>query len=196
MDTIEISAGRLHLRPFEPGDADAVFRACQDPEIQRWTRVPSPYAKKDADTWVEQVTPRQWDSGEGAPFAVLDAASGELLASVGFVRFLRADATAEIGYWCAAAARRRGVTSQAVAAVCRWGFAAQGLARVEWLAEVGNDASRAVAEKTGFTMEGVLRGRLRTKHGQRDAWVAGLLPADLRAGPPRQVISRSFSRTA
>ena len=42
-------------------------------------------------------------------------------------------------------------------AVCRWGFGALGLARVDWFAEVGNAGSRRVAEKAGFTIEGVLR---------------------------------------
>jgi hypothetical protein len=29
-------------------DVEAVFEACQDPEIQRWTTVPSPYTHNDA----------------------------------------------------------------------------------------------------------------------------------------------------
>lgn len=175
VDPTEISAGRLHLRPFLPRDADEVHRACQDPDIARFTRVPSPYTREHARSWVAEVSAAQWASGEAAPFAVLDATTGALLASVGFVRFLREDAVAEIGYWCAAAARGQGVTSQAVAAVCRWGFATQGLARVEWLAETTNPASRRVAEKAGFQVEGVLRHRLRTRHGQADAWIGGLL---------------------
>ena len=178
MDPVEITAGTLHLRPFGPADVDAVARACSDPEVQRWTRVPSPYGREDAVAFVERVAPALWESGEGAPFAVLDATSGDLLASVGLVRIDRRDALGEIGYWCAPWARGRGVTTQAVGAVCRWSFGALGLARVEWLAEVGNTGSRRVAEKAGFTVEGVLRGRMSGKHGQADAWVGGLLATD------------------
>ena len=52
-------------------------------------------------TFVERIAPGMWDRDEGAPFAVLDATTGDLLASVGLVRFHREDALAEIGYWTA-----------------------------------------------------------------------------------------------
>lgn len=178
MDPVEISAGTLHLRPWEPVDAGAVLRACSDPELQRWTRVPSPYALEHAVAWVEQGSPAQWADDEGAPFAVLDATTGEVLASVGFVRLAARDGLAEIGYWCAPWARGRGVTTQAVQAVCRWGFGALGLGRVDWLAQVGNTASRRVAEKAGFTVEGVLRQRIVGREGRADAWIGGLLATD------------------
>ena len=179
MDSVEITAGSLHLRPFGPTHVDAVHRACSDPDVQRWTRVPSPYTRDDAVAFVERIAPGLWERDEGAPFAVLDATTGDLLASVGFVRFQREDALGEIGYWCAPWARGRGVTTQAVGAVCRWGFGALGLARVDWYAEVGNAGSRRVAEKAGFTVEGVLRQRLTGKQGQADAWVGGLLAGDV-----------------
>jgi hypothetical protein len=31
-----VRTARLVLRPFRPGDVDAVHRATQDPESQRW----------------------------------------------------------------------------------------------------------------------------------------------------------------
>ena len=62
--------------------------------------------------------------------------------------------------------------------ICRWGFAELGLSRIEWRAEVGNDASRRVAEKAGFTVEGLLRRALPTGAVRRDCWVGSLLTAD------------------
>ena len=47
----------------------------------------------------------------------------------------------------------------------RWGLDDLGLSRVELLAEVGNTASQRVAEKAGFTREGVLRSARRDRHG-------------------------------
>ena len=41
--------------------------------------------------------------------------------------------------------------------MCRWGFRERGLQRIEWLAFVGNEASRRVAEKAGFRSEGTCR---------------------------------------
>ena len=60
----------------------------------------------------------------------------------------------------------------------RSGFAELGLRRIEWRAEVGNDASRRVAEKAGFTVEGLLRQALLTDGERRDCWVGSLVKGD------------------
>ena len=59
------------LRPYERGDVPAIVAACQDPEIPRWTSVPSPYTEADALAWLE--------SDEEESFAVVDRSTGELL---------------------------------------------------------------------------------------------------------------------
>lgn len=177
LSPVALTAGRLHLRPWEPGDAAAVHAICQDPLVQQWTQVPVPYALIDAQSYVGSVSPGGWAAGTDAHFAVLDSVSAAVLASVSLMRI--EERRAEIGYWCAAPARGQGVTAQAVSAVCRWAFAALDLVRVEWLADTGNPASRRVAEKAGFTLEGVLRARLRRRDGTpADAWVGSLLPGD------------------
>lgn len=181
MQPVEITAGRLHLRQFGVQDVPAVTRACQDPDIQHFTGVPSPYEEEDARRYVEVYCPSGWASGRWATFAVVDSTSAELLASVGLNAIGTRDAAmAEVGYWCAPWARRRGVMTEAVRVVCRWAFVTFGLARIEWYAEVGNLGSRGVAERAGFTVEGVLRARL-THRGRRvDAWVGSLLRTDPR----------------
>lgn len=179
IEPVEITAGRLHLRPFRPGDADAVHDACQDPLVQRWTRVPVPYGREDARAFVEDVSPEQWRSGSGAGFAVLDATTAELLASVGIFGISARDRLCEMGVWCAPHARGRGVTSEAVAVVCRWAFGALGLRRVEWLAAAANTASQRTALRAGMQVEGVLRNRLDLRGEVSDAWVASMVPGDL-----------------
>jgi RimJ/RimL family protein N-acetyltransferase len=182
LEPVEISAGALHLRPWRPADADAVYQACQDAEIQRWTRVPSPYTRADADEFVRRTAPAGWARGTSATFAVVDATTGGLLAAVGLDRLsddhLSGGGNAEIGFWCAAEHRGKGVTTRAVGTVARWAFGALGVQRLGWYAEVGNWPSRRVAEKSGFTIEGTLR-RWATVRGRRvDCWVGSRLPED------------------
>jgi RimJ/RimL family protein N-acetyltransferase len=179
LEPVEITAGRLHLRPWTAYDVDAVLGACQDPDIQRWTQVPSPYTPADARTYVTQTSPQGWSDGSAARFAVLDAVTGGLLGSVG-LHAVRLDArTAEIGYWTAAPARRQGVTSEAAATLCRWGFGALGLHRIVCFAELPNVASQRAALRAGFRYEGVARGEIETAGGERvDAWQAALLATD------------------
>jgi len=184
MDPVEITAGRLHLRPWRAADADALGRALADPAVARWTGLPC----RPALEWVSQTWPGRWADGTGAGFAVLDASSGELLAGVDLHGVDTGDGTAEVGWFCAPQARGRGVGSEAVQVLCRWAFAAVGLHRLTAQIEVGNWASRALAEKAGFAVEGVLRDAPAPGGRRADTWLASLLATDevrdRRALPP------------
>src|SRR5262249_48852237 len=50
--TVQIREAGLLLRPWRPEDEDAVYRACQDPQIHRWTNVPRPYLREHAHQYV------------------------------------------------------------------------------------------------------------------------------------------------
>ncbi|MFD7628500.1 GNAT family N-acetyltransferase [Streptomyces sp. NPDC059851] len=177
MEPTSLATERLVLRPWAPADADAVHLACQDPDIQRWTAVPVPYEPEHARGWTSEISPAGWRQDTEYSFAVRPAGSGSLLGAVGL--HVRGPAAYEVGYWTAKEHRGRGYATEAVTAVSRWAFTRLGAGRVEWRAEVGNDGSRAVAEKTGFRVEGVLRAALPVRGTWRDCWVGGLLPADL-----------------
>jgi RimJ/RimL family protein N-acetyltransferase len=164
----------LVLRPWQVEDAEAVRRACQDPAIQRWTRVPSPYLPEHARYFVTEHTAAAWEGGTGAHFAVADPDTGDLLASCGLVTIDRVLSSAEVGYWTAPWARGRGVATRATRAVSRWAFDSLGLRRVVWQAAVGNHASRLVALRAGFRVEGFLR----LAEEGADGWVGSLRPSD------------------
>jgi RimJ/RimL family protein N-acetyltransferase len=72
---------------------------------------------------------------------------------------------AEIGYWTVPAARGQGVAAMAVDAACRWAFATLPIDRIELCHAVENAASGRVAEKAGFTQEGLLRRSYRYGDG-------------------------------
>ena len=178
MDPVELSDDRLLLRLPAEQDVEAVTRACQDAELQRWIPVPVPYERAHA---VEFVTsrPERWAAADGEmTFAVTGRDDGMLLGMVGL--HARDATMREIGFWTAPWARGRGVMTDAARLVCRFGFDVLGLQRIEWWAGVGNDASWRVAEKLGFRREGTCRLRLLHRGDRIDGWVAGLLSGELR----------------
>ncbi len=180
IDPVELPADGLLLRPWRSSDAGAVHRICQDPLIQRWTTVPSPYSRADAQEWVGS-RPAQWARGRVAAWAVTDARSGTVLASVSLGGLDQS--YPEIGFWCAADARGRGVVTRAGRAACRWAFA-RGAPKVLWLANVGNEASWRSAHAMGFAFEGRRVAELPLRDGTRgDAWAAALLPSALNRDP-------------
>ena len=161
-----LDADGLTLRPWRASDADAVFAACQDPEIVRWTTIPFPYERKHAESYVGPISADAWAHKTAANFAVVDA-DGTLVGSFGLVRMTPLQSVAEVGYWVAPAARRRGVARRAAAAVTAWALHDVGFARVELLAAEGNAGSRRVAELLGFTQEGVLRSAANGRGAER-----------------------------
>ncbi|WP_329132498.1 GNAT family N-acetyltransferase [Streptomyces sp. NBC_01476] len=181
METITLTTDRLHLRPLEAADADAVHAACQDPEIPRWTTVPSPYTRQHAADFTGRTGPAGWREDTQYTFGVFTRDTGALVGSMGLVRLAQLaapDHQAELGYWTAKEQRGKGFTVEAGRAVCGWAFASLGVERLEWYAEAGNEASRAVALKLGFVMEGTIRSRILHGGTRRDAWTGSLLPSD------------------
>ncbi|MEL5992107.1 GNAT family N-acetyltransferase [Microbacterium phosphatis] len=174
-DPVVIQTSRLTLsRPVE-ADTEAIFEICQDPLIQRFTTVPSPYTREDAETFVSLVG-EWWESGDEYVWALRDESG--VAGMVGLHR-IKAGA-AELGYWLAQRARGRGYMHEAARAVVDFAFGPLRLERLEWHAVVGNTASAAVAQRLGFRLEGVRRRGL-AGHGPRvDGWIAGLLADDPR----------------
>lgn len=178
LPTTEITAGRLHLRPWARYDASALVAACQDPLLQRFTLIPTPYGPEQAETFLV-CADQQWAGGQAATFAVLDATTADLLGSVALHGFDTPRTTACVGYWTSAPARGQGVASEALGAVCRWGFGALGLHRLMCLTTTDNVASQRTALRVGFRHEGTARGALELGDGRpRDAWQAALLATD------------------
>ena len=82
---------------------------------------------------------------------------------------------AEIGYWVAPWARRRGVATAAVRAMSGWAFANAGVVRLELLTDWANVGSQRVALAAGFQREGVRRSAA-SDRGRRPRGPAGARP--------------------
>ncbi|MEU0450805.1 GNAT family N-acetyltransferase [Streptomyces tendae] len=176
MEPVTLTTDRLVLRTVGPQDTDAVYAACQDPEIQRWTTIPSPYLPEHARGFTEQMVPEGWANDSMFTFGLFLPA-GDLVGMLGVTMISLG--VGEIGFWGTKEHRGRGYVTEAAVAVSRWAFTERALDRVEWRAEVGNTASRAVAQRAGYTMEGTLRSAINNKGVRRDSWIGSLLPSDL-----------------
>jgi RimJ/RimL family protein N-acetyltransferase len=173
-----VSDGEIRLRFRTDADIPAIVAACQDPEIPRWTRVPEPYSERTAREWAAQACADE-ESGAGLHLLVVDAGSDELLGSAGLVGIDWGESRAEVGYWLAAGARGRGVATRAVRLVSVWTFDNLPIERLEIHAEPANELSRRVAERAGYTFEGVLRSYFVNKGRRRDAASYSLIRGEL-----------------
>ncbi|MER5764520.1 GNAT family N-acetyltransferase [Streptomyces sp. NPDC002082] len=163
------TAPALTLRPWCAHDVAALVEAYRDPELRRWAS-PAVESEGEGLRWVRDRE-RDWASGTRFGFAVLeeapegldalDAAPPQLAGHVVLkgVGQSPGKASAEVGYWTAARARGRGVAPRALEALTAWAFRsfrADGLECLELLHQVDNAASCRVAEKSGYTLGGIL----------------------------------------
>lgn len=86
-----------------------------------------------------------------------DGSPGRLLGGTGLHRMDWALRKFEIGYWIRPEAAGRGHVSEAVRLLCALAFDTLAARRVEIRCDARNLRSRAVAERCGFELEGVLR---------------------------------------
>ena len=163
-----LAADGVVLRVKNDGDAAWITKAWNDPDIARFIiAMPSPFTQR-------------WASGTDAELVIADAASGEPLGLISLRVAERDPGLAAVGYWLCAEARGRGTATVAVRLIARWAFDALGVQRLELTTAPDNVASQRVAERVGFTREGVLRGLVATENsGRRDNVMFSLLPTDL-----------------
>jgi RimJ/RimL family protein N-acetyltransferase len=169
-------AAELRLEPLTLDHLEGVRRIVEDEEILRFTRVPVPPPDGFAETWIERYVRGRAD-GSCEAFAIL-AEDGAFLGLVMAPTIAREpEWTAELGYCVLAAARGRGVASEALRRMTEWAFA-EGMLRAELIISPDNEGSRRVAERAGYRREGVLRSKY-FKQGRRDDQeVWSRLPSD------------------
>ncbi len=164
---VTLSDDAVILRPWSRDEAGCFADACADPAIRRYS-IPHdrrghpgpPLSITDAEAIIDLFA-ANWrafamtGTPSGVSFAIVDARSGEVAGQCGVDDWSSHD-VAQIGYWLAPGARRRGYATRAVILLTRWLFEL-GAARVFLTIVEGNDASVAVARRAGFVQEGTMR---------------------------------------
>jgi ribosomal-protein-alanine N-acetyltransferase len=178
---IDAEAG-VTLRAAGRSDLEAIVEQCRDPEMVRWTTVPTPaggYQLRDAEEFLA-LTAAGWTSGERLGWTI-EAQRDAVRGFCGSIDLrLEGDGIAEVGFGLHPAARGRSIMTAALQLVCDYGFEVAGLQVIRWRAAVGNWASRRVAAKVGFVFDGTVRSLLVHRGELLDGWIATLLPDDPR----------------
>jgi RimJ/RimL family protein N-acetyltransferase len=166
----------VELQPLGDTHLAGLERLFEDPDMQRFTRLPVPTSAGFARTWVERYETGALE-GTRAGFAIVGA-DGRFLGIALAPRIDGEARIAELGYAVVPAARGRGVAGQALWLLTEWAFGELEALRLELLINVENDASKVVAQRCGYVLEGVMRS-VYLKDGMRgDVELWSRLPAD------------------
>ncbi len=148
-----LSDGLVALRPWVEGDVVSLTEACGDPDIPRYTSVPSPYTADDARAFLARCADR-WAGGVGAAFAMVDAADQDRV--LGAMAVDLAEHIGTVGYWVAAEARGQGVARRGLELLSTWVLGELGVTLLLAEIRVGNEASIRVAEAAGYARTGAI----------------------------------------
>ena len=156
-----IRTPRLTIRPKEIDDGAITSAAVAETweELNRWMRWAE---NRDAFTAESlEVRNRQVMASfllrEAIELIGIETQTGKAVVWCGLHDIDWQARQCDTGYWVRKSAQRQGIATEAAHAMVRYAFSALGMQRVGLTHSEGNEASRRIAEKLGFTFEGIQR---------------------------------------
>lgn len=176
-----LTDGVVTLRAHSEDDVQALHEQATDSVMLRWTTVPDPSTPETAKEFATQVIPAGWREDREWAFAVEASDEDGTPRFVGTVSLRNeGNRRAEIAYGAHPWARGRGYVVRALELLLDWGFRERGLRTVIWWANKGNWASRKVAWRLGFSLDGTVRQWMDQRGELYDGWVGALTSDDER----------------
>ena len=169
-EKVELKTERLLLRPFRLEDVDDVFDYASDPEWARYSLLPQPYLRRDAEEFVARQVLASWETR--AHFAIV--LKGKVIGGVNLI-IDAPNQSASLGYGITRVYWGRGYAIESARCAVSWGFETYGLVKVWATTDLRNERSLRVMEKLGMTREGVLRSHRLVRGERRDEVYYGLL---------------------
>jgi len=165
-----IETERLILRVPQAGDGPALHAAvCESqPELRQFLSA-LPWVAHPSTTEAAEARSRTGAANfllrTHQSFHLFEKSSGQLLGGAGLLRTAWDIPKTEVGYWMRSACAGRGFAREAVQALVDYAFTQMRVVRVELIADEANLASRRVAERCSFELEGILRQDRRATDG-------------------------------
>jgi ribosomal-protein-alanine N-acetyltransferase len=178
--SLTVATPRLYVRPITGDDAKHIGEVFADRQTQRWLPIPTDYGQVQAYAWCTELAVERRDSGAGDHYAIVRREDDRLIGCLWTKRTDWVARSTEISYAVAPHARGFGVAAEAVDALTVALLHEHGFQRAELRVALGNTASRRVAEKAGFTYEGLFRNAGHVHSGRVDLEVWSMVAADLR----------------
>jgi [ribosomal protein S5]-alanine N-acetyltransferase len=174
----------VRLRAITVDETLTVHRACIDPEIARFTLFPQPQHPSETRAWIESEAIRR-ERAAGIDFGIVPVGGVVVVGAIGLSSIDFNDRRAQIGYWVAAGARRRGFAAAALRLIGRWAFGPPlELVRLELMIDAENTASLRTAQRAGYACDAVLRSYMSAKGRRWDIALHSLIAGDPDSGAP------------
>ncbi|WP_020574051.1 GNAT family N-acetyltransferase [Actinopolymorpha alba] len=175
-----LTSERVVLRELEPDDAADLFVWRSDPEVQKYNSEPMQDVT-EAAALIDRLR-REYSTQTAIHWAVTFSGSTQAIGLFGFNSWERFHHRAEIGYDLRRDYWGRGIATEALDAMLRFGFTRMRLNRVEAQTIADNHGSVRLLQGLGFQREGLRRAHSLEDDGTyHDGAIYGLLQRDYRS---------------
>ena len=158
------------LRSFKMSDAESVAENVDNKITYRNTlAIPYPYTLKDAKQWLRRVVNnRRKKIPESVIFAI--EIDGQAVGSIS-INKIKQEHKAEIGYWLGEKYQRKGIMTQVIKEITKYGFKELKLCRLYAQVFPFNKGSMRVLEKNGYKPEGTLKKEVKKDNRFLDCYI-------------------------
>ncbi len=147
---------RFILRKFTKNDINDLYEYASDSEVTKFLSWDT-YKNIDiAVDYIENVLLR-YSKNEIAPWGIEWKENSKMIGSIDFVQYDKKNFSAEIGYVLNRKYWNKGIMTEALKEIIKFGFDEMNLMRIETRLNAMNIASERVMQKNGLTYEGTLR---------------------------------------
>jgi RimJ/RimL family protein N-acetyltransferase len=151
-----IGGERVYLRPAERSDLATFVRWLGDADVARTISVRAPLSLAAEEAWFERMLAAQGTTDYHFVICLIE--DGRPIGTIGLHGVDRANGSAEFGIAIGETGEwGKGYGTEALGAICDFGFGELRLERIDLRYFAGNDRGRRAYEKAGFVHEGTLR---------------------------------------
>lgn len=158
----ELTTNRLNLRAMRMSDARDIYEYSCDPQVARHVLWEAHQNIHQTRAYIRYVL-RQYRAGIPSSFCIELKDTGKVIGTIGFMWVSNENRSAEVGYSLSRSYWNKGIMTEALREIMRFGFETLNLNRIEAQHECDNPASGKVMEHVGMLREGTLRQRLYNK---------------------------------
>lgn len=169
------------LRTIRESDLDALLDAVSNVEARGDYMSPSIFPQPGFRKEFQETG--FWTEAQGR-MLIVDP-EGRMLGHIVYFRPVFYSDSLEIGYQLYDVSyRRKGLMTEVLRLFCSFLFSSRTVYRLQAVIQVGNVASRRVAEKVGFRSEGILRGFVYQRGAHHDVEILSLLRGEMEPVAP------------
>ncbi|WP_419883948.1 GNAT family N-acetyltransferase [Peribacillus sp. B-H-3] len=166
---------RLVLRKVNLNDLDDIFEFSSDPKVAHHMTWEVNKSKEETLNNFINVVMKNYEKGESGDLAIVLKESGKVIGTCSFIDWSNEHSNAEIGYVLNQNYWGKGLATEALQELIKFGFEKIQLNRIQGRCDIDNIGSEKVMLKVGMCFEGTLRKNEFIKGEFRDTKIFSIL---------------------